>query len=155
MGKKKKKKGKKKKVVDENLPPPEDPLDKLTERFASKLGATAAQASAKFASGKGLSDLKPFYGQVFEQEIAGYSHWGWVDWDLLLGDLRSVIGIERFWESEPPGFQVAPIPKCVSHGAGAMCCTCGAPAPSPPLGSVRRHWTATPPAPLFLELRSG
>lgn len=74
------------------------PLPQLAERFATKLGATAAQASAKFASGKGLSDLKPFYGQVFEDEIAGYSHWGWVDWDILLGDLRSVIGVERLWE---------------------------------------------------------
>jgi hypothetical protein len=73
------------------------PLDELVALFARKLGTTEARARAKFASGKGLSDLKPFYGKVFEDELGGYSPWGWVDWDLLLGDLRSTLPEEALW----------------------------------------------------------
>ena len=49
----------------------------LAELFARKTGATQEQATAKFASAKGLSDLKPFYGKVFEDWLRGYTHWGW------------------------------------------------------------------------------
>lgn len=67
------------------------PLDELVALFARKLGTTEQVARAKFASGKGLSDLKPFYGKVFDELLDGYTHWGWVDWDLLLGDLSATV----------------------------------------------------------------
>ena len=74
-------------------------VDELKQRFIDKIGATRAQVDAKFASGKGLSDLKPLYGRVFDDLIATsrYSHWGWVDWDLILGDLRAVIPEQMLW----------------------------------------------------------
>ena len=53
----------------------------------------------KFASAKGLSDLKPFYGKVFEELLqGGCTHWGWVDWDVLAGDLRAAIPQAQLWE---------------------------------------------------------
>lgn len=72
----------------------------LASLFASQLGADAAQVQRKFASAKGLSDLKPFYGKVFESFLpsARYTHWGWVDWDIFLGDVRSVVPDSTLWE---------------------------------------------------------
>ena len=71
----------------------------LAARFASKLGAPPEVVRRKFASAKGLSDLKPFYGKVFEELLqGGCTHWGWVDWDVLAGDLRSAIPQAQLWE---------------------------------------------------------
>ena len=72
----------------------------LAARLGSKLGATEAQVEAKLASGKGLSDLKPYYGRVFDDLIpeARYTHWGWVDWDLTLGDLGALVPPRLLWE---------------------------------------------------------
>ena len=80
------------------------PLEQLRRRFVAKLGAGEAQASAKLSSGKGLSDLKPFYGHVFDDLLGGYTHWGWVDWDILLGDLAAVVGEEALWASDAVTF---------------------------------------------------
>ena len=83
----------------------------LLALFARQLGIGEASVAAKFASGKGLSDLKPFYGKVFEQWLpepsaAGgcCSHWGWVDWDLMLGDVLSVVPPPLLWEWEAVTF---------------------------------------------------
>ena len=75
------------------------PFAALQQRFISKLGASTAQVEAKFASGKGLSDLKPFYGRVFDDLLpeAQYTHWGWVDWDVLVGDLKAVVPERLLW----------------------------------------------------------
>lgn len=80
------------------------PLEQLRRRFVAKLGAGEAQASAKLSSGKGLSDLKPFYGHVFDDLLGGCTHWGWVDWDILLGDLAAVVGEEALWASDAVTF---------------------------------------------------
>ena len=80
------------------------PLEQLRRRFVAKLGAGEAQASAKLSSGKGLSDLKPFYGHVFDDLLRGCTHWGWVDWDILLGDLAAVVGEEALWASDAVTF---------------------------------------------------
>lgn len=79
-------------------------IPQLETRLAEKLGVTAQQAAAKLASKKGLSDLKPYYGKAFESELAGYTHWGWVDWDLILGDIVDVVGEEAFWASDAVTF---------------------------------------------------
>lgn len=78
------------------------PLLELQDRFVRKLQAPADRVAAKFASGKGLSDLKPFYGAVFDDLLpeARYTHWGWVDWDLILGDLNAVLPMPMLWEYE-------------------------------------------------------
>ena len=76
------------------------PLAALQQRFIDKLGATRAQVEAKFASGKGLSDLKPLYGRIFDDLLSEtrYTHWGWVDWDILVGDLLSVVPTWMLWQ---------------------------------------------------------
>ena len=76
------------------------PLQALKVRFMSKIGASAVQVDAKLASGKGLSDLKPLYGKIFDDFLPEqtYTHWGWVDWDILLGDLSSVVPRALLWQ---------------------------------------------------------
>ena len=75
-------------------------LPVLRQRFIDKLGAAPARVEAKFESAKGLSDLKPFYGHVFDDLIgeSAYTHWGWADWDLLIGDMRAVVPEAMLWE---------------------------------------------------------
>ena len=76
------------------------PLATLAGRFVEKLGVAARRVDDKFASAKGLSDLKPFYGHIFDDLIPEqtYTHWGWADWDLLIGDLPAVVGEDALWE---------------------------------------------------------
>ena len=88
------------------------PLGGLVSLFARQLGIEEAKVGAKFASGKGLSDLKPFYGKVFEEWLPEpsatggvcCSHWGWVDWDLMMGDVLSVVPPPLLWEWEAVTF---------------------------------------------------
>eukprot|EP00603_Paraphysomonas_imperforata_P013152 CAMPEP_0114481768 /NCGR_PEP_ID=MMETSP0104-20121206/17868_1 /TAXON_ID=37642 ORGANISM="Paraphysomonas imperforata, Strain PA2" /NCGR_SAMPLE_ID=MMETSP0104 /ASSEMBLY_ACC=CAM_ASM_000202 /LENGTH=221 /DNA_ID=CAMNT_0001657395 /DNA_START=96 /DNA_END=757 /DNA_ORIENTATION=- len=35
-----------------------------------------------------LIDFKPMYGKIFQKELAGYTHWGWFDLDIHLGDVK-------------------------------------------------------------------
>jgi hypothetical protein len=65
------------------------PILRPQARFVEKLGVSRRRVDDKFASAKGLSDLKPFYGHIFDDLIdeRRYTHWGWADWDLLIGDL--------------------------------------------------------------------
>mmetsp|Transcript_18913 Transcript_18913/g.38529 ORF Transcript_18913/g.38529 Transcript_18913/m.38529 type:complete len:311 (-) Transcript_18913:128-1060(-) len=76
------------------------PLAALQRRFEQKLGAPAARVELKFASAKGLSDLKPFYGHIFDDLIgeSRYTHWGWADWDLLIGDMSAVVPEAMLWK---------------------------------------------------------
>ena len=68
-------------------------------RASPEVGAPPEVVRRKFASAKGLSDLKPFYGKVFEELLqGGCTHWGWVDWDVLAGDLRAAIPQAQLWE---------------------------------------------------------
>jgi len=74
--------------------------EELRWRFVSRLGASEAQASAKLATLKGLSDLKPFYGKLFEGEASEFSHYGWVDWDILLGDMAALVPERLLWATD-------------------------------------------------------
>lgn len=78
--------------------------DELRRRFVTRLGASEAQATSKLATLKGLSDLKPFYGKLFEGEIGEFTHWGWVDWDILLGDMAAIIPERSLWETDAVTF---------------------------------------------------
>jgi hypothetical protein len=80
------------------------PPDELRKRFVTRLGASQSQADSKLATLKGLSDLKPFYGKLFEAEIEEFTHWGWVDWDILLGDMASVIPERSLWDTDAVTF---------------------------------------------------
>ena len=35
-----------------------------------------------------LIDFKPMYGVIFSKELVGYTHWGWFDLDIHLGDVK-------------------------------------------------------------------
>jgi hypothetical protein len=78
------------------------PLAELGQRFIDKLGVSRKRVDDKFASAKGLSDLKPFYGHIFDDLIpeSTYTHWGWADWDLLIGDLPAVVSEVELWEHD-------------------------------------------------------
>jgi hypothetical protein len=45
---------------------------------------------ALFTSSK-VNDFKPLIGAMFEEELRNYSHWGWMDMDMFLGDLGSAL----------------------------------------------------------------
>ncbi|MDR1568389.1 MAG: hypothetical protein LBS33_06900 [Streptococcaceae bacterium] len=38
-----------------------------------------------------LCDYKPAYGEVFGNDLNGYDFWGWVDPDMIFGDLRKFL----------------------------------------------------------------
>ena len=38
-----------------------------------------------------VADLKPLYGAMFEDVIANYTHWGWLDIDSIFGDFTPLI----------------------------------------------------------------
>ena len=57
-------------------------LENLRNRFERILGfRTALEKPYK------LCDFKPLYGDLFSDELAGFSHWGYCDVDLLFGHL--------------------------------------------------------------------
>jgi hypothetical protein len=37
-----------------------------------------------------LNDLKPLTGTIFNNALNGYSHWGWFDPDIIIGDLLAI-----------------------------------------------------------------
>lgn len=41
-----------------------------------------------------LCDLKPFYGLIFADDVAGYDYWGFGDLDLFYGRLRDFVNAE-------------------------------------------------------------
>ena len=43
-----------------------------------------------------LSDYKPIYGYLFEEDLAGYDYWGHIDLDTILGDLRAYFPKEAY-----------------------------------------------------------
>jgi hypothetical protein len=43
------------------------------------------------AGGGKANDIKCTYGAMFEDELMSYSHWGWVDSDVILGNLTKFI----------------------------------------------------------------
>lgn len=38
-----------------------------------------------------LTDYKFFYGDMFSEELREYAYWGFLDWDIILGDCGSVL----------------------------------------------------------------
>lgn len=37
-----------------------------------------------------LIDFKPMYGVMFAKELIGFTHWGWFDLDIFVGDIKSM-----------------------------------------------------------------
>ena len=66
--------------------------------MCASFGADADELSrlqAVFAYGTKTSDLKPFYGAMFRDLLLHYTHWGWIDLDVILGDTTPLIGALR------------------------------------------------------------
>ena len=38
-----------------------------------------------------MPDLKPYTGGMFPDLLSGYTHWGWIDIDVIFGDLSPVV----------------------------------------------------------------
>jgi hypothetical protein len=69
-------------------------LEALLSRLRSTVGCTlkSLRASGTFASGPSsakTNDLKPFLGIVFSDLLRPYAWWGYLQEDLLVGDLRA------------------------------------------------------------------
>jgi hypothetical protein len=47
--------------------------------------------TADGAVGSKVNDFKPLFGALFKEELKTYSHWGWMDMDIVLGDLDGAI----------------------------------------------------------------
>ena len=47
-----------------------------------------------------LCDLKPMYGLILEDYIKSYSHWGYCDYDIILGDVEKMLSINNFIDYE-------------------------------------------------------
>ena len=67
----------------------------LREHFETQLGfATALTRPYK------LCDFRPLYGYLFNKSLQGYTHWGYCDTDLLLGDLGRFLTPQLLTERE-------------------------------------------------------
>ena len=49
------------------------------------------------ARGK-LPDMKPMYGAMFHDLLTSYTHWGWMDIDMVMGDLSPLIKQLRHYD---------------------------------------------------------
>ena len=43
-----------------------------------------------FTSSRKSADIKPFTGGIFSDLLSEYTHWGWIDIDVIYGDLSPV-----------------------------------------------------------------
>jgi hypothetical protein len=69
-------------------------LDALLARLRSTVGCTlnTLQADKHFATGPSAAktnDLKPFWGVAFADLLKPFAFWGYLQEDILLGDLRA------------------------------------------------------------------
>ena len=69
-------------------------LDAMLARLRATVGCTikTLQATRAFATGPSAAktnDLKPFWGVAFRDLLRSYSWWGYLQEDVLLGDLRA------------------------------------------------------------------
>ena len=57
-----------------------------------------------------VADLKPLYGAMFADQIERYTHWGWVDLDMVFGDFAPM-------RAALENFDVVSYPDGVCHAA--------------------------------------
>lgn len=48
--------------------------------------------------GTKLNDVKPFTGAMFADVLAAYTHWGWIDIDVIYGDLGPAAEAARMYD---------------------------------------------------------
>lgn len=63
-------------------------LDDLNSLISDKL-SLSIQISPQF--GYKLCDLRPAFGQIFEDYLQGYDFWGYCDLDMFVGDMRKFL----------------------------------------------------------------
>eukprot|EP01065_Artemidia_motanka_P029675 TRINITY_DN35765_c0_g1_i1.p1 TRINITY_DN35765_c0_g1~~TRINITY_DN35765_c0_g1_i1.p1 ORF type:complete len:435 (+),score=100.28 TRINITY_DN35765_c0_g1_i1:46-1305(+) len=64
----------------------------IVTRIAERTGAPRALVEAKLLRDrKGLSDVKPVLGHVFDDLLGSATHWGWLDWDVVFGALAGAV----------------------------------------------------------------
>lgn len=57
-------------------------LEDIKKRVSTQLGMEASGLTSPYK----LCDFRPLYGLIFKEELAGYTHWGHCDIDLVWGD---------------------------------------------------------------------
>ena len=77
-------------------PAPDNAPDNVEFRqiaYADYLAFVRSRLGIPFAPARPykLCDLKPMYGYLHEDELAGYDFWGFCDLDVVFGDLRSFL----------------------------------------------------------------
>nr|GFC31806.1 hypothetical protein [Tanacetum cinerariifolium] len=63
----------------------------LTLDLFNKLATEKLACEVALVNGYKLCDIKPFYGKIYEDFIAGYEFWGFCDVDIILGNLSAVL----------------------------------------------------------------
>lgn len=58
--------------------------------FCRDVGA-ALDSPCRKGSGYALSDLRPMLAEAFPEAVAGFEWWGWVELDVVLGDLDRLL----------------------------------------------------------------
>lgn len=76
--------------------PPENAPDNVEFRqvnYADYLGFISTRLGITFAPARPykLCDLKPMYGYLHQNDVAGYDFWGFCDLDVVFGNLRSFL----------------------------------------------------------------
>lgn len=70
--------------VPDNVTVIETDIKSLTQFFSERLGL-----KANLYRPYKLCDFRPAYGYIYEEMLKGYDFWGYVDFDLVFGDIRA------------------------------------------------------------------
>ena len=69
-------------------------LQQLSTAVARLIRARPANV-ARYLRAPKMNDVKPLLGALLEEELREYSHWGWMDLDVILGDLQPLPALLR------------------------------------------------------------
>lgn len=73
-------------------------LENVSNLISEKL-----EMNIKIVNPYKLCDFKPFYGKIFEDHLNNYTHWGYFDFDMYLGNLNKFITQEILQEYDKVG----------------------------------------------------
>jgi hypothetical protein len=71
--------------------PPNVVLKHVSRDQLEHRAQNALNFSVSITSGYKLCDYRPLFAKMFEDYLTGYTHWGWCDFDIILGNLREAI----------------------------------------------------------------
>lgn len=61
----------------------------MQKRVREKLKSRCAKGGT--GDGEACCDLRPFYGLLFPERYEGYDWWGWIDLDMVMGDVDRLL----------------------------------------------------------------